>query len=254
MFTGIVEEIGTVRSLVRPDDDGRDAVLTLDAPLAASDARHGDSIAVNGVCLTVTGILPGPDPLDGSAGHGLTFDVMPESLDRTALATLRPGSRVNVERALPADGRLGGHIVQGHVDGVATLVTRRPGPRWDDLTFAADAALLRYVAAKGSIAIDGVSLTITTVTDDDLTVSDTTTPDGGPTGSFGVSLIPTTLEATNLGALGPGTPVNVEVDVLAKYTERLLTASAPSPAVVPRGEEARDGSSAGVVSLWQVRA
>lgn len=239
MFTGIVEEIGTVRSLIRPDDDGRDAVLTLDAPLAASDARLGDSIAVNGVCLTVTGIHPAgeakPDATQpGSsepAPRSLTFDVMPESLDRTALATLRPGSETNIERALPAGGRLGGHVVQGHVDGVATLMTRHPGARWDDLTFGADAALLRYVAAKGSIALNGVSLTITTVSDDDPAVGPS--DDAHPAGTFGVSLIPTTLAATNLGALRPGDPVNVEVDVLAKYTERLLTASAPPSVVGP---------------------
>ncbi|GAA1855972.1 riboflavin synthase [Myceligenerans crystallogenes] len=211
MFTGIVEETGTVRSLVHPDDDAADAVLTVTAPLAASDARPGDSVAVNGVCLTVTGI--GPE--EGQ----LAFDVMPESLRRTTLGALTPGARVNLERALPANGRLGGHIVQGHVDGTATLASREPGPRWDDLTFTAPHPLLRYVAEKGSITLNGVSLTVTTVSDD--AVGD----DAAGHGSFGVSLIPTTLEATNLGELAPGAPVNVEVDVLAKYTERLLTAA-----------------------------
>jgi riboflavin synthase len=212
MFTGIVEETGTVRSLVHPDEAGTDAVLTVVAPLAASDARPGDSIAVDGVCLTVTGTT-GAD--DGAAGT-LTFEVMPETLRRSSLGALTSEARVNVERALPANGRLGGHVVQGHVDGTATLVERRPGPRWDELTFAGPPELLRYVAEKGSIALNGVSLTVTHVADD---------AGPGGQGTFGVSLIPTTLEATNLGELAPGSAVNVEVDVLAKYTERLLTAA-----------------------------
>lgn len=195
MFTGIVEELGTVRS-IELADGGTDAVLTVEGPLAASDARLGDSIAVDGVCLTVTGV-------DGDA---FTAEVMPETLRRSTLGRLATGSRVNLERALPAGGRLGGHVVQGHVDGVATLVSRTPGPRWDDLAFGAPAALTRYVAEKGSIALSGVSLTVTWVSDD----------------GFGVSLIPTTLAATTLGGLVPGDPVNVEVDVLAKYVERML--------------------------------
>ncbi|MBE1874962.1 riboflavin synthase [Myceligenerans pegani] len=223
MFTGIVEETGTVRSLVHPDEAGTDAILTVVAPLAASDARLGDSIAVDGVCLTVTDVSD--DATTGSE-HTLAFEVMPETLRRSTLGALNPAARVNLERALPANGRLGGHVVQGHVDGTATLVERRPGPRWDELTFAGEPALLRYVAEKGSIALNGVSLTVTHV-------SDPAAHDAGPAGqargdgqgTFGVSLIPTTLEATNLGELAPGSAVNVEVDVLAKYTERLLTAA-----------------------------
>lgn len=212
MFTGIVEELGSVVSLDRPagaaePDSVTDAVLTVAGPLATSDARPGDSIAVDGVCLTVTSVLPGPD------GTGaFVAEVMPETLRRTSLGSLVPGTAVNLERALPANGRLGGHIVQGHVDGVATLARRTPGPRWDDLEFSAPAALTRYVAEKGSIALAGVSLTVTWVSDD----------------GFGVSLIPTTLAATTLGRLVPGDVVNVEVDVLAKYVERLLAAGAVS--------------------------
>jgi riboflavin synthase len=219
MFTGIVEELGSVVALDRPDGDAgsgatagattgtvTDAVLTVAGPLAASDARPGDSIAVDGVCLTVTSVLPG---VDGNAG-AFVAEVMPETLRRTSLGALVPGAPVNLERALPADGRLGGHVVQGHVDGVATLVRRTPGPRWDDLEFSAPAALTRYVAEKGSIALAGVSLTVTWVSDD----------------GFGVSLIPTTLAATTLGRLVPGDVVNVEVDVLAKYVERLMTTGA----------------------------
>ncbi|MCF4120768.1 riboflavin synthase [Antribacter sp. KLBMP9083] len=201
MFTGIVEELGTVRAIDFPDADadGADAVLTVAGPLATSDARAGDSIAVDGVCLTVTTVADG----------AFTAEVMPETLRRTTLGGLAAGDWVNLERALPVHGRLGGHVVQGHVDGVATLVRRTPGPRWDDLDFAAPAALTRYVAEKGSIALSGVSLTVTWVADE----------------GFGVSLIPTTLAATTLGGLAPGGAVNVEVDVLAKYVERLLATS-----------------------------
>ncbi|MBL0887736.1 riboflavin synthase [Myceligenerans indicum] len=217
MFTGIVEETGTVRSFAHPDAAGTDAILTVAAPLAASDARLGDSVAVNGVCLTVTDVTE--DHATAGSEPTLTFEVMPETLRRSTLGGLTPGARVNLERALPANGRLGGHVVQGHVDGTATLVTRNPGPRWDELTFEADPALLRYVAEKGSIALGGVSLTVTHVSD----------PAGPGQGTFGVSLIPTTLEATTLGELTPGSAVNVEVDVLAKYAERLLTASGAHP-------------------------
>ncbi|ROS74516.1 riboflavin synthase [Cellulomonas sp. PhB143] len=200
MFTGIVEEIGRVREISFPDGPDADARLTVEGPLASSDAGLGDSIAVDGVCLTVTAVGAG----------AFTLDVMPESLRRTALGGLTAGSAVNLERAVPAHGRLGGHIVQGHVDGVARLVSRDPGPRWDELAFAAAPALLRYVAEKGSVTVAGVSLTVTAVDD----------------AGFGVSLIPTTLAATTLGALAVGDRVNVEVDVVAKYVERLLGARA----------------------------
>lgn len=217
MFTGIIEELGSVVALARPGGgDGSDALLTVAGPLAASDARPGDSIAVDGVCLTVTSVTDGT----------FVAEVMPETLRRSSLGGLRPGAPVNLERALPADGRLGGHVVQGHVDGVATLRARTPGPRWDDLELAAPAALTRYVAEKGSVALSGVSLTVTWVSDD----------------GFGVSLIPTTLAATTLGRLTPGDPVNVEVDVLAKYVERLLAVGAVPGAVsgaVPAAEVAR---------------
>ncbi len=204
MFTGIVEEIGKVREIAYPGEgDGEDAVVTIEGPLVTSDAGLGDSIAVNGVCLTVTS-LGG----DGS----FTADVMPESLRRTALGDLVAGSPVDLERAVRADARLGGHVVQGHVDGVGTLVSRDPGERWDDLVFSAPAGLTRYVAEKGSIAVSGVSLTVTHVDDE----------------TFGVSLIPTTLGATILGGLAPGDRVNLEVDVLAKYVERLLAAGSAS--------------------------
>lgn len=198
MFTGIVEELGTVVAI---EDLGSDARLRVRGPLVTSDAHLGDSIAVDGVCLTVSE-LPG----DGT----FAADVMPESLRRTALGTLVPGAPVNLERALAVGGRYGGHVVQGHVDGVGAILRRDPGERWDEVEVAVPAPLARYVAEKGSIAVSGVSLTVTHVGDE----------------SFGVSLIPTTLEHTTLGGLSVGSPVNLEVDVLAKYAERLLTAVA----------------------------
>jgi riboflavin synthase len=206
MFTGIVEEVGAVVALDLATDGAGgsgasgDARVTLRGPLVVSDARHGDSIAVSGVCLTVAE-LPG----DGT----FVADVMPETLRRTALGDLVPGSRVNLERAVRADARLGGHVVQGHVDGVGTVRRRTPGPRWDEVEVALDPALARYVAEKGSVAVSGVSLTVTAV---------------GPDW-FGVSLIPTTLAETTLGDAAVGTRVNLEVDVLAKYVERLLATS-----------------------------
>lgn len=195
MFTGIVEEVGVVVALDRVE--GQDARLRVRGPLVTSDARLGDSIAVSGVCLTVAD-LPG--------GGELVADVMPETLRRTALGDLRAGDPVNLERALAVGGRYGGHVVQGHVDGVGTILRRESGPRWDEVEIGLDPALARYVAEKGSITVAGVSLTVTHVAEE----------------AFGVSLIPTTLAATTLGALTPGARVNLEVDVLAKYTERLL--------------------------------
>jgi len=194
MFTGIIEEIGVIEAI---EDRGEDARISVRGPLVTGDAHLGDSIAVSGVCLTVAD-LPG----DGT----FAADVMPESLRRTALGDLAVGSPVNLERALAVGGRYGGHVVQGHVDGVGIIRSRTPGPRWDELEIGLDPALARYVAEKGSIAVSGISLTVTHVSDD----------------AFGVSLIPTTLEATTLGTLEVGARVNLEVDVLAKYTERLL--------------------------------
>lgn len=194
MFTGIVEEIGTLETLTPLP--GGEARLQLRGPLAASDARLGDSIAVDGVCLTVINLTG-----DG----GFAVDAVPETLRRTALRDAVPGSRVNLERALRADARLGGHIVQGHVDGVASLRSRRDGGRWVDLVFAIEPALAPLIAEKGAITVSGVSLTVTSAGDD----------------SFGVSLIPATLEATTLGDLVEGGLVNIEVDVLARYVARL---------------------------------
>jgi riboflavin synthase len=193
VFTGIVEELGEI---VRLEARGDSAVLIVRASLVASDVPHGASIAVNGVCLTVV----------DAEGARLTFDVMAETLKRSVIGTLRAGERVNLERAVRADGRLDGHIVQGHVDGTGVIVARTPGDAWDLVRFGLPADLSRYVAEKGSIAVDGVSLTVTAVGDD----------------WFEVGLIPETLRATTLGAKQPGDPVNLEVDVLAKYVARLV--------------------------------
>jgi riboflavin synthase len=195
MFTGIVEEIGEVVA-VRESADV--VVVTVRGRTVTSDTRHGDSIAVNGVCLTVV------DP-DGSTDGTITVELVPETLKRSSLAGVAAGSPVNLERALPATGRLGGHIVQGHVDGVATLLSRAPGERTDVLRFSLPPDLARFVVEKGSIAVDGVSLTVAEVDPD----------------AFTVALIPTTLAHTTLGMRAAGDSVNIEVDVVAKYVQRL---------------------------------
>ncbi|MEV4297410.1 riboflavin synthase [Microbispora rosea] len=197
MFTGIVEELGEVVALEPRGDSAR---LTVRGAVVTSDAGHGDSIAVNGVCLTVA----------EAEGDSFTADVMKETLDRSSLGALRPGSRVNLERAVRADQRLGGHIMQGHVDGTGEVLSREPGEHWEIVRLSLPANLARYVVEKGSIAVDGVSLTVAAVTED----------------SFSVSLIPTTLDLTTLGRKQPGEPVNLEVDVIAKYVEKLTAATA----------------------------
>jgi riboflavin synthase len=213
VFTGIVEEIGEVVAARNTDDV---LVLTVRGPVVASDARPGDSIAVNGVCLTVVEVggpaagsaatsAAGPAGPNGVGAGGFSVELVPETLKRTSLADVGAGTPVNLERAVAVGGRLGGHIVQGHVDGVSTLLSRTPGTRSDELRFALPPDLARYVVQKGSITVDGVSLT----------VADT---DGD---AFAVALIPTTLAHTTLGARAPGDTVNLEVDVVAKYVERL---------------------------------
>jgi riboflavin synthase len=200
MFTGIVEELGEVVSL----DSLGDAVrLTVRGPRVVSDAAHGDSISVNGCCLTVVDF----------DDQQFSVDVMAESLDKTSIGDLSAGSRVNLERAVPANARLGGHIVSGHVDGVGTIVQREPSEHWDVVTISLPGDLARYIAMKGSITVDGISLTVSGVSD-------------GPSPRFQVSLIPATLKLTTLGFKQAGDPVNLEVDVIAKYVERLLQAGA----------------------------
>jgi riboflavin synthase len=194
MFTGIIEELGEV---VRLDEAGDDsAVLAVRGPLVTSDARHGDSISVNGVCLTVI------DNVDGV----FTADVMGETLRRSSLGALTEGSPVNLERAAALGSRLGGHLVQGHVDGVAEIIGREPAAQWEVVRFSLPAALARYVVEKGSITVDGTSLTVMAVDDE----------------SFSVGLIPTTSKSTVLGSKDVGDPVNLEVDIVAKYVEKMV--------------------------------
>lgn len=216
MFTGIVEEQGDVVALTGHGDS---AVLTVRASKVADDVSHGASIAVNGVCLTVVNQRAD----SGSPGQvDLDFDVMAETLKRSVVGSLQAGDRVNLERAVRVDGRLDGHVVQGHVDGTGVVLARTPGTEWESVRFGLPTELARYVAEKGSIAVHGVSLTVSAVSEPTEPIG-STGADGGDDW-FEVGLIPETLRATNLGALNVGDPVNLEVDVLAKYTERLLAA------------------------------
>ncbi len=194
MFTGIVEEVGVIDDVA---DHGDSLRLRLAAPGVTADVEHGASISVSGVCLTVADHGPG----------WFEADVMRETLLRTSLQTLGTGDRVNLERATRVDGRLGGHIVQGHVDGTGRVLDVQPGERWTIVRIGVPRELTRYMVEKGSVTVDGVSLTIVSVTDEDFTVS----------------LIPTTLAETTLGTRAIGDVVNIEVDVLAKYVEKLVT-------------------------------
>ena len=198
MFTGIVEEVGT---LVVREDQSDAAVLQIQAKRVLEGVALGDSIAVNGVCLTVTRV-------DGDVW---STDVMAETLSRSSLGSAAAGAPVNLERAVTPHTRLGGHMMQGHVDGIGVVAGRVPGEHWEVVRIALPADLARYVVEKGSIAVDGVSLTVSAVSPADI-----------PEPWFEVSLIPTTLRETTLGSRAPGEPVNLEVDVIAKYVERLL--------------------------------
>ncbi|MFB7458773.1 MULTISPECIES: riboflavin synthase [unclassified Streptomyces] len=193
MFTGIVEELGEVTAV---EDLGDAARFRLRGPVVTEGARHGDSIAVNGVCLTVV----------EHEGDEFTADVMAETLKRSSLGVLTTGSRVNLERPTAVGARLGGHIVQGHVDGTGTILERTPSEHWEIVKISLPEDLARYVVEKGSITVDGISLTVVEAGD----------------AHFTVSLIPTTLALTTLGLKQAGDPVNLEVDVVAKYVERLL--------------------------------
>jgi riboflavin synthase len=197
MFTGIIEELGTVTAWETTADAAR---VTVRAPIAVSDAKHGDSISVSGVCLTV--VDQGPD--------WFTADVMAESIAMSTLGSLTPGTPVNLERAAKVGDRIGGHIVQGHIDGTAELLSITEGSAWRVVRFALDVELAALVTRKGSIAIDGISLTVSAVGDD----------------WFEVSLIPETLEVTTLGARHVGDRVNVETDILARQVQRLLFSGA----------------------------
>ena len=193
MFTGIVEEIGTLREVER---GSRSAVLSIGCRTVLEGTKVGDSIAVNGVCLTVTSLR----------GDGYTADVMAETLDRSSLGGLKKGSRVNLERAMPANGRFGGHIVAGHVDGTGQITEKKRDDNAVWIRVEAPPEVLRYVVEKGSVTIDGISLTVAAVTAHD----------------FSVSVIPHTAEVTTLGSKKEGDIVNLETDIIGKYVEKLL--------------------------------
>ena len=201
MFTGIVEELGTVAGI---EDQGDAVRLTISATTVLSDAELGASIAVNGCCLTVATLGDGPEERSQ-----WTADVMLETLKRTSLHALGAGDQVNLERAVTPTTRLGGHIVQGHVDGVGRIVSREPSEHWEVVTISLPPELVRYVVEKGSIAVDGISLTVVSVTDD----------------AFTVSLIPETLARTSLGFRAVGDEVNLETDIIAKHVEKLVLTS-----------------------------
>jgi riboflavin synthase len=197
MFTGIVEELGEVVAI---EDLSEAARLTVRGPQVTADARNGDSISINGVCLTVTSTADGT----------FTADVMRETLDRSSLGAVRPGTPVNLERSVRLADRLGGHLVQGHTDGTGEVIKRSPAEHWDVVRISLPPDLTRYVVHKGSISVDGISLTVSGLGDQ------------GETPWFEVSLIPETLKRTTLGTKQPGDPVNLEVDVIAKYVAKLL--------------------------------
>ena len=198
MFTGIVEDLGEIEVIEHEGDSAR---IYVRSATVTQDARIGDSIAVNGVCLTVTRLIAG-----AGAPRGFVADVMGETLRRSSLKDIAPGTRVNLERAVKVSDRLGGHLVQGHVDGTATIIGRDPQDHWDVVRIGLPPDLSKYVAQKGSVTVDGISLTVSAVSGE----------------WFEVSLIPETLKRTTLGAKQPGEPVNLEVDVIAKYVEKLL--------------------------------
>jgi len=208
MFTGIIEDLGEVEAVEHAGDFAR---MYVRSEIASEDAHLGDSIAVNGVCLTVTSLIAGKPgdtspPPKGSPPRGFAADVMGETLARSSLKDVHPGTKVNLERSVRMQDRLGGHLVQGHVDGTAAVVSRTPQENWEIVRISLPNDLARYVVHKGSIAVDGISLTVSGV--------------GGDW--FEVSLIPETLKRTTLGTKAPGETVNLEVDVMAKYVEKLL--------------------------------
>ncbi len=206
MFTGIVEDLGEVEAIEHAGDSAR---IFIRSTVVTQDAREGDSIAVNGVCLTATGFLAGPPGPAGRSAlpppRGFIADVMGETLKRSSLASLAPGSKVNLERSVRLEDRLGGHLVQGHVDETATIIRRDPREHWEVVRISLPPGLARYVVHKGSIAVDGISLTVSALGADWLEVS----------------LIPETLKRTTLGFRQPGELVNLEADVIAKYVEKL---------------------------------
>jgi riboflavin synthase len=250
VFTGIVEDLGEVEAV---DQQGDFAVIYVRSSVVTSDARIGDSICVSGVCLTVTSLIGSQPEIGGSPPTGFTADVMGETLRYSSLKSLSPGIPVNLERSVRLEDRLGGHLVQGHTDGTGTILSRVSHQDWDVVRISLPADLARYVVHKGSITVDGISLTVSALshpttanptttnptTTNPTTASPTTHPatasptsttsptdgqqPGGPQSWFEVSLIPETLKRTTMGAKQPGDEVNLEVDVIAKYVEKLMS-------------------------------
>jgi riboflavin synthase len=233
VFTGIVEDLGEVEAV---DQEGDFARIHVRSAVVTSDARLGDSICVSGVCLTVTSLLGPP-----SAPTGFTADVMGETLRHSSLKSLSPGTKVNLERSVRLEDRLGGHLVQGHTDGTGTIASRVSHADWDVVRIGLPPDLAKYVVHKGSITVDGVSLTVSAIA----VSPGGTTPPSPPEktdGWFEISLIPETLKRTTLGVKQAGDEVNLEVDVIAKYVEKLLLSSGGATPRTPRGmpdEEAR---------------
>lgn len=240
MFTGIVEDLGEVEAVEHLGDFAR---IHVRSAVVTQDARVGDSICVNGVCLTVTGLIASrPDPGDPASGPpaplGFAADVMGETLRHSSLRSVAPGARVNLERSVRLNDRLGGHLVQGHTDGTATILSREEQENWDVVRISLPASLARYVVHKGSVTVDGISLTVSAIAGPAGGVASADPPaemaesPGGETppvhsgekaaGWFEVSLIPETLKRTTLGIKQPGAEVNLEVDVVAKYVEKLM--------------------------------
>jgi riboflavin synthase len=248
VFTGIVEDLGEVEAIEHAGDSAR---IFIRSAKVTEDTRPGDSIAVNGVCLTVTGLIGGPlgagDAVPGAStgapgaqaaatsasaaptpSRGFTADVMGETLKRSSLAAVARGTKVNLERSVRLEDRLGGHLVQGHVDDTATIIGREPREEWEVVRISLPPGLARYVVRKGSITVDGISLTVSAVGDAAPGENPPSSPAGGSTPTaedrdwFEVSLIPETLKRTTLGFRQPGELVNLEVDVIAKYVEKLI--------------------------------
>jgi riboflavin synthase len=209
LFTGIVEDLGEVEAVEHLGDFAR---IHVRSTVVTEDARVGDSICVNGVCLTVTGLITsrpapaGTAPPEPSPPLGFTADVMGETLRHSSLKSVAAGTRVNLERSVRLEDRLGGHLVQGHTDGTATIISRDPQEQWEVVRITLPAGLARYIVHKGSVAVDGISLTVSSIDAD----------------WFEVSLIPETLKRTTLGTKQPGAEVDLEVDVIAKYVEKLI--------------------------------
>jgi riboflavin synthase len=219
MFTGIVEDLGEVESIEHLGDSARIHVRSVKV---TQDARIGDSIAVNGVCLTITHFLGNPPDANSPGGppapRGFVADVMGETLRLTSLKDIAPGTKVNLERSVKLEDRLGGHLVQGHADGTGTVISRDPQENWEVVRISLPRGIGKYVAHKGSIAVDGISLTVSA----ESASAESAPAEPDAEGWFEVSLIPETLKRTTLGAKQPGEAVNLEVDVIAKYVEKLL--------------------------------